>query len=239
MPSSELAYEYRGTRYKGHLAYDSTTSGPRPGVLVIHEAAGLGEHAKERADRLAAELGYTAYAMDLFGETPANLDEMIAWIQKLMADPAELRGRLNAALAVLRGQPGVDGTRLGAIGYCFGGTSAIELARSGADVKTTVAFHAGLQGTSSTDATNIRGKLLICNGAQDPFMPADVQNGFTREMVAAGVDWQMNLYGKARHSFTNRHAESFGSDAYAYDSETDARSWQAMVALFTECFARG
>lgn len=234
MASKDLTVEYNGTALTGRLVWDESREGKRPGVLVIHEGTGFGQDAIDKAERLAREFGYVAYAMDEFGETPADMKAILGWIGRLLGDPAELRGRVNAALDGLAAQPMVDADRLGAIGYCFGGTSAIELARSGADVKAVVAFHAGLQGTSTTDADRIRGKLLVCNGAQDPFVTPEILQAFTGQMIAAGIDWQMNLYGRARHSYTNVNADALGSDAYAYDADADRRSWEAMRALFLE-----
>ena len=236
MPSKPLTHEFNGACYEGQVYWNDTVQGKRPGVLVIHEATGIGEHAKERAERIANELGYTAFAMDLFGENPTTTEGMMGWIMKLLSDPADLHGRLKAALAVLASEPNVDANRLGVIGYCFGGTSAIELGRCGADVKAIVAFHAGLQGTG-TSAANITGKVLVCNGARDPFMPNESLKGFVEEMIAADVDWQMQLLGSARHSYTNIHADMLGSEAYAYDASADARSWRAMSDLFAEAFA--
>ena len=140
MPSKSLSHEFNGVRYEGYLAWNSAVTGPRPGVLVIHEATGIGEHARERADRIAEELGYSAFAMDLFGENPSSVDGMLGWIGRLLSDPAELHGRLRAGLAALCSDPCVDPARIGAIGYCFGGTAAIELGRCGADVKAIAAL---------------------------------------------------------------------------------------------------
>jgi dienelactone hydrolase len=234
MISDDLTVEYNGTSMTGRLVWDDTQTAPRPGVLVIHEGSGFGQDAIDKAERIVREFGYVAYAMDEFGEVPADMEAILGWIGRLLADPKELRGRVNAALDGLAASPLVDRSRLAVIGYCFGGTSAIELARSGADVKAVVGFHAGLQGTSTTDAGQIKGKLLICNGAQDPFVTPDILQSFTSEMIDANIDWQMNLYGRARHSFTNVNAGGFGSDAYAYDGDADHRSWEAMRALFLE-----
>lgn len=236
MPTTELSHEFDGTRYAGHLSWNDTVSGKRPGILVIHEATGIGDHAKDRADRIARELGYTAFAMDLFGENPTSVDGMMGWIGRLLSNPADLHGRLTAALAALAAHDTVDPDRLGVIGYCFGGTAAIELGRCGGNVKAVVAFHAGLQGTA-TSAANITGKLLVCNGARDPFMPNESLKAFVEEMTAANVDWQLQLLGSARHSYTNVHAGAFGSDAYAYDPVSDVRSWASMTALFKEAFS--
>lgn len=236
MATKELTTIHNGVSLKGHLAWDERQQGRRPGVLVIHEAGGLGGHAKQRAERIAQELGYAAYAMDLFGEVPASMPDAMGWITRLLRDPADLRGRLSGALRTLATQPEVHSGKLAAIGFCFGGTAAIELARSGADLKAIVGFHAGLRGTGAPDAAAIKAKILICNGAQDPFMTPEVFAAFTSAMIAAGADWQVNLYGRARHSFTNVDADKLGMDAYAYNGEADRRSWQAMRSLFAEVF---
>jgi dienelactone hydrolase len=235
MKSESLEISVGGMRLTGHLAYDETRSGKRPGIVVVHEAFGLGPHAKGRAERLAAELGYVAYAMDLFGEPIKDLDHAMQWIGKLLGDPPQLRARVRAALDALAKHSRVDAHKLGAIGYCFGGTTALELARSGADVKAVVAFHAGLQSTNVADAKNIRGKVLVCNGALDPLIGADMRGTFAEEMTAGGVDWQLHLHGRAKHSFTNPDAD--GSGPFAYDHSADVRSWAAMAALFAEVFA--
>lgn len=235
MASRSLTTTFRDVALTGHFA-GPRKGRARPAVLVIHEAGGLGEHARRKANRIADELGYAAYAMDLFGEVPASMQSAMGWVTRLLGDPAELRGRVNAALTTLAAQPEVDAGRLAAIGFCFGGTAALELARSGAELRAVVGFHAGLRGTSTSDASSIKGKVLICNGAQDPFMPLEVMATFAAEMIAANVDWQMHLYGRARHSFTNVDAASFDMDAYAYDGDADRRSWAAMAALFSDVF---
>jgi dienelactone hydrolase len=235
MKIEEISINYEGEDFVGHLAFDDARSHKRPGVLVIHEATGLDHHAREVADRIADEFDFVALAMDLFGETPATLNDAIGWITRFMTNPAELHGRLTAAFDALTAHPNVDPGRIAAIGYCFGGTAAIELARTGADVKAVVAFHAGVQGTG-LDASRIRAKILVCNGAQDPFFTVENRDAFSSEMISAGVDWQLNIYGQARHSFTNKNAAQLGSDAYEYDANADRRSWAAMRQLFEEIF---
>jgi dienelactone hydrolase len=231
----DLEINVGGTSLRGQVMYDEKRGGKRPGVLVVHEGFGLGPHAKQRAERLASEFGYVAYAMDLFGEAIRDAEHAMQWIHKLMGDPAMLRGRVGAALKALSEHSRVDASKLGAIGYCFGGTAALELARSGAPVNAVVVFHAGLQSTNPADARNIKGKILVCNGALDPFADRTVRGAFEEEMTTGGVDWQLNLYGRAKHSYTTPGSENWGA-AYGYERLTDERSWAAMASMFAEAF---
>ena len=153
-----------------------------------------------------------------------------------MQTPAD-RAIAGAALAVLAAQPETDAGRLAAIGYCFGGTTALELARSGADVKAVVGFHSGLATARPQDAKNIKAKVLVQLGADDPLIPPEQRAVFEAEMRAGGVDWRMNLYGGAEHSFTNPDASAFGRPGIKYDATTDRRSWRAMLDTFDEAFA--
>ena len=209
----------------------------RPGVLVFPEAFGLGEHALSRARRLAA-LGYAALACDLHGDGRLidDLQEAIALLQPLYAEPARTRARAGAGLAALTARAEVDASRTAAIGFCFGGTMALELARSGADIKATVGFHSGLATAApKTDAKAIKGHVLVCIGADDSLIPAEQRADFEAEMRAAGVDWQMHLYGGTVHSFTNPEAARRNMpDKIRYSPEADARSWSSMQQLFAE-----
>jgi dienelactone hydrolase len=238
MNTETLTYEADGLRMISHLYYDEGGAGPRPGVLVFPEAFGLGQHAKSRAERLAG-LGYVALACDLHGEgcVLSDLKETMALIEPLRADPFRTRARASAALDALRGRAEVDASRIAAIGFCFGGTMALELARSGADVAGVVGFHSGLATTRPEDAKNIRGKILVCIGADDPSIPLEQRTAFEKEMREGGVDWQMALYGGVVHSFTNPAADSRGMPQMArYDAKADARSWAEMRAFFDEIF---
>src|SRR4051794_2507385 len=196
-----IDYEAGGKRFTGFLA-DGSGGSPAPGILVAHEGGGLTDHAKGRAKRLA-ELGCVAFALDLFGDQAPTLDDKMALVRGLRSDTAELRARGAAALAVLTGHSSVDKGRLAAIGFCFGGTVVIELARAGAPLKAVVGFHAGLTSAPPEDNREIAGKLLLCLGAEDPVVPAEQRASFLAEMNDAGVDWQMHLYGGVGHSFTN------------------------------------
>ena len=232
MDLQPLAYEAEGRSFDGWLA-DGSNGARTPGVLVIHEGGGLGRHTRERASRLG-DLGYVAYAMDLFGLAKFDLEQAKAAVAGLRADPARLRGRCTAALDALRGHACVDPDRLAAIGYCFGGAAAIELARTGAALAAVVGFHAGvLPGTAEEDSA-IRGKVLLCHGADDPVVPPDRIRAFVDGLAKAGVDWQLHLYGGVGHSFTNPDIDAWKLARFAYDETADRRSWAAMLGLFDE-----
>jgi dienelactone hydrolase len=227
-----IDYSANGHTYRGFLA-DGSGGRPAPGILVAHEGGGLSDHAKGRAERLA-ELGHVAFALDLFGDQAPTLDDKMALVRKLRADTAELRARGSAALAVLTSHASVDRDRLAAIGFCFGGTTIIELARGGAPLRALVGFHAGLTSAPAEDNRAIGGKLLLCLGAEDPVVPAEQRTSFLAEMTSAGVDWQMHLYGGVGHSFTNPEIDAWDYPGFRYDAEADARSWRAMRHLFEE-----
>jgi dienelactone hydrolase len=233
MELQPLAYEAEGRVFDGFLA-DGSRGRPAPGILVVHEGGGLGDHVKERAAMLG-ELGFVAYAMDLFGLDSFELEQAKAIVGELRADLAKLRGRCAAAVQLLRSHRSVDAARLGAIGFCFGGTAVLELARSGADLACIVGFHAGLVTSSPPeDNRNIRGKVLICLGTDDPVVTAEHRADFIAGMAGAGVDWQLHLYGGVGHSFTNRWIDSWDLPGFVYDAQADRRAWAAMRALFDE-----
>ncbi len=234
-----LTYQADGLTMKSQLFFEPAAS-PLPGVLVFPEAFGLSEHALSRAERLAA-MGYVALACDLHGDGGLvdDLEKAIGLLQPLFADPSRTRARAAGGLQALTARSEVDTGRLAAIGFCFGGTMALELARGGADLKAVVGFHSGL-GTAApkTDAKSIKARVLVCIGADDPMIPAEQRAEFETEMRDAGIDWQMHLYGKTVHSFTNQQAAKRGMpDAIRYSAEADARSWASMQELFGETLA--
>ena len=237
MANQTIDYHADGLNMKGHLATpDAEAAGSRAGVLVFPEAFGLSPHAKSRAERLAG-LGYVALAGDLHGEQfiTSNLDEALGLLAPLREDPAKIRARARGALEALLAQPGVDPNRIAATGYCFGGTMSLELARDGAQLAAIVGFHSGLATKAPADAANIRGKVLVCIGADDPSIDADQRRAFETEMREGHVNWQMSVYGGTVHSFTNKDADKLGRpDFAAYNKQTDERSWREMLTLFDE-----
>jgi dienelactone hydrolase len=222
---------------EGYLVYDDTVSGKRPGVAVVHEWWGLNAHIEGRADELA-RLGYVAFAIDMYGKgihtnDPNRAGELSGAYVK---DRKRMRSRANAGLEILRKHRLVDGERIAAIGYCFGGTTVLELARSGARLNGVASFHGSLDTPDPGDAGNIKGSVLVLHGADDPFQSREKAEAFQDEMRKAGVDWEMNIYGGAQHSFTNPDADSYGIKGIAYNKKADKRSWEAMKNFFREIF---
>ena len=239
MRHETLTYQADGLTMQSHLFFEPA-SGPRAGVLVFPEAFGLGEHAIARAERLAA-MGYIGLACDLYGEGRIvdDLQEAIGLLQPLFADPMRTRARAAGGLQALVSRPEVDPARVASIGFCFGGTMSLELARSGADLKAVVGFHSGLATNApKTEANAIKAHILVCIGADDPMIPPEQRAAFEAEMRDAGADWQMHLYGGTVHSFTNPEAAKLNMpDAIRYSAEADARSWASLQALFSEALA--
>lgn len=238
MKTEEIAYDVGGKRYLGYLAVDDTRAGKRPGVLLGPEGPGRGPLVMSFARKLA-EAGYVAFAMDYHGdgEVLADFAELMKRIGGFMADPAGIRAIADAALGVLVSQPETDAARLAGIGYCFGGTTVLELARSGADLKIVVGFHSGLATARPQDAKAIKGQVLVQIGADDPLIPPEQRAAFEKEMRDGGVDYRILIYGGAEHSFTNPDASAFGRPGIKYDERTDKRSWRAMLDAFDEAFA--
>lgn len=230
-------YKEGDTTLQGYLAYDEAGAGKRPGVIVVHEWTGPGPYVERRARQLA-ELGYVAFAVDIYGKgvRPTNPQEAGKQAGIYRKDRPLMRRRAQAGLKVLQDNPRVDADRLAAIGYCFGGGVALELARSGADIKGVVSFHGNLDTPNRDDAKNVKAKLLIAHGADDPAVPPEQIVGFAQEMNEAGVDWQLNVYSHARHGFTNPDNGSDNTKAVAYNKEADMRSWEAMKSFFNEIF---
>lgn len=232
-----IHYRQGDTDLEGVLVYDNATQAPRPGILVFPEWWGMTDYPIHRAEQLA-QLGYVAFAADMYGNGVKTDDpkEATAWSGKVHGDPAMLRARAQAAFDVLANSPRVDRTHIAAIGYCFGGTVALELARSGADLSGVVSFHGGLGTANPADARNIKGKILVCTGGDDKFVPPDQVTAFENEMRDAGVNWQVIVYGGAHHAFTNPDADAHHLPNIAYNADADRRSWAAMKAFFDEIF---
>jgi len=224
---------------EGFLAYDDAAQVPQPGILVVHEWMGLGDYTKRRARQLA-ELGYVALAADMYGKGvyAKDHDEAAKLSGALRGDRHTMRGRILAALEVLKSFPRVDAQRLGAIGYCFGGSAVLELARSGAEVDAVVSFHGALDTPMPAPPGAVKGKILVCHGADDAFVTQEQVAAFEDEMRRAGADYQVIQFPGAVHSFTVAEAGDDPSKGMAYHPDADRRSWEAMLQLFNTVFAR-
>ena len=235
MQTRDLDYAANGATLRGFLAFNEAAI-PRPGVLVFHEGLGLGDFAMEKARQLAA-LGYVAFAADMFGERrqAKNLQEVATIVGGLRAEPERLRARALAALATLAALPQVDREKLAAIGFCFGGSVVLEMARAGAELKAVVSFHGVLATKLPAAEGQVNASVLVLTGAEDPLAPPDQVAAFEAEMRAAGVaDWQVVSYGNTLHGFANPAADGSMMRTAMYHAQSDRRSWAAMKALFDE-----
>jgi len=224
-----VEYKHGDVVLEGYLAYDDAVKGKRPSIIVVHEWWGLNPYARMRTGQLA-KLGYIAFAIDIYGKGVRAKDPAEAGTLSgiYRGNRPLMRSRANAGLEVLRNHPLADVNRIAAIGYCFGGTVVLEMARSGAELAGVVSFHGGLSTPNPSDAKNIKGKVLVLHGADDPAVPPDQVIAFQDELRKAGVDWQMVSYGGAVHSFTNPDAGNDPSKGAAYNEKADKRSWEAM-----------
>ena len=235
-----VEYKQGDTVLEGFLAYDGAGPAKKPGVLVVHDWLGVSADTRKRAEQLA-KMGYVAFAADIYGKgvRPASGKEAGPLAGSYKKDRNLLRARVVAGFDELARQPNVDPKRIAAIGYCFGGTTVIELARAGANAVGFVSFHGGLDSPTPADGKNIKGKVLALHGADDPFVPAADLAAFEQEMRSNGVDWQLVKYGGAVHSFTIVGAGNDNSKGAAYNATADRRSWKAMEDFFAELFAKG
>lgn len=235
--TKSVTYRSAGVTCEGFLAYDDAQTGKRPGVLIAHQWLGLTNYEKARAVQLAS-LGYVAFALDLYGK--GNLPKDAAAAGPLAgtfkANRTLWRQRANDGLKALEAQPQVDTSKIAAIGYCLGGGTVLELARSGAPVKGIVSFHGSLDTPTPEDARNIKGRVLILHGASDPYSPLPTVVGLSDEMTKAGVPFQIVLYSQTVHSFTQPDAGNDPSKGAAYNADSDQRSFAAMLRFFDEIF---
>jgi dienelactone hydrolase len=229
-----VEYKQGDTVLEGALVYDDAVKGARPGVLVVHQWKGLSDYEKKRATMLA-EMGYAAFCVDIYGKgiRPKATPEASAEAGKYKANRTLLRERVNAGLTTFKKQSVVDAKNIAAIGYCFGGTTVIELARSGAEVAGVVSFHGALDSPKPEDGKNIKTKVLALHGADDPFVPAKDIEAFETEMRDSKVDWQLVKYGGAVHSFTDWNADGAMAGS-KYQEKADKRSWEDMKLFFKE-----
>ncbi|TWU29677.1 dienelactone hydrolase family protein [Bythopirellula polymerisocia] len=228
-----ITYQDGDVECHGYLAWDDAIEGKRPGVLVVHEWWGLNDYARERTEQLA-ELGYVAFAADIYGEGkttthPADAGKMAGEVR---ANVDQWRTRAQAALDVLESQPQCDTSKLAAIGYCFGGATALQLAYTGANLDAVVTFHGALPAATLEEAKQIKAELLINHGADDTFVNEEAVANFKKSLDDAGVTYEFIAYPGAVHSFTVPNADSVGMPGIKYNKEADEKSWQAMRDLF-------
>ena len=233
-----VIYQHDGATLEGFHVYDDAVAGKRQGVLVIHQWTGLTENEKRRS-RMLAELGYNVFAADIYGQgIRPQPPEAGKEAGKYKGDRKLYRARLTAALDQLKADERTDSSKIAAIGYCFGGTGVLELARSGAEIAGVVSFHGGLDAVQGMAAEpgKIPAKVLVLHGADDPYVPAEQVAAFQKEMTAAKADWQMVFYSGAVHAFTQKEAGNDNSKGAAYNEAADRRSWEAMQTFFAELF---
>ena len=233
-----VTYQQNGATLEGFHVYDDAVTGKRPGVLVVHQWTGLSDSEKRRS-RMLAELGYNVFAADIYGKgIRPQPPEAGKEAGKYKGDRTLFRGRLMAALDLLKADERTDAKKIAAIGYCFGGTGVLEFARAGAEIAGVVSFHGGLDAAPGMTAApgKIPAKILVLHGAVDPYVPAGQVAAFEKEMTDAKADWQLVSYGGAVHSFTHKEAGDDPAKGAAYNETTDRRSWVAMQSFFAELF---
>lgn len=232
-----VTYDDHGTKLTGHLYWDDAKTGKRPGIVVYHEWWGLNDYARKRA-RMLAELGYVAFAADMYGdgkvtETP---DQARQWMQQVTADVDLWRERAGLGLSQLKASELVDTQRLAAVGYCFGGGTVLQMAYGSADLKGVVSFHGSLPAAPDEAKGKIRPKILALHGQADAMIPPEIVQNFEAKATAAEANWELVSYGGVRHGFTNPDAGKAGIANLKYDAQADARSWARMKDFFAEIF---
>ena len=232
-----IDYSQGDTPLQGFLAWDDATKGKRPGVLVIHEAWGENQHARHQAVRLA-KAGYVGFALDMYGKgkVTTHLEDAKAFMAEASKDPAVVRARFEAARKLLEEQPQVNPKKIGAVGYCFGGNVALNMARAGEDLTAVATFHAAVPSADQPVAGKVKPRILINTGGADPLVPKAQVDAFVKELKDAGADVSVITYPNARHSFTNPEAAKADMDALAYDADADRKSWDASMKMFKDAF---
>ncbi|MGD1906353.1 MAG: dienelactone hydrolase family protein [Leptolyngbyaceae cyanobacterium] len=227
-----VVYTVAGQPYEGYFVRNEGFGDEQPIALLVHDWNGLGDYEKRRAQMLA-EQGYAAFAVDLYGQgvRPTNVEESRAESGKLYQDRDALRERLFASLATAQTLIGVDPERVAILGYCFGGAAVLEFARAGADLDGFVSFHGGLGTPEGQDYSEATGPILILHGADDPVAPMTQVAELADTLTAAGVEFDMEIYGGARHSFTVWSADR---DSSRYDAQADVKSWRALLQFLDE-----
>ena len=234
-----VEYKHGDVTLKGYLAWDDAAAGKKPGIVVVPEWWGNNEYAHHRAEMLAS-LGYVGFAIDMYGDGKTTTDPKQAgeWATAAKADAKVFAGRLQAGLDTLKKQEQVDDSKLAAIGYCFGGTGVLTMARQNFPVLGVVSFHGALAPVGDAASGSVKPKVLVCHGAEDPMVPVDQVIAFANEMKTANANWEVNAYSGAVHAFTNPDADKFKIPGIAYNEQADHRSWEAMKSFFTELFGK-
>lgn len=237
--SEPVDYKDGDTALQGVLVYDDAIQDKRPGVIVYPEWWGLTDYPKHRAEMLA-KLGYVAFAADMYGkgQTTDDPKQAGAWMTPIKEDRQLMRRRALLAVDEIKKSDKVDSGKLAAIGYCFGGTCVLELARAGTPLKGVVSFHGGLEIKTPAAPGEVKAKVLALTGGSDSFVPAEQVEAFAKEMTDAKADWQINVYHDAKHAFTNPNADKYNIPQIGYNKEADVRSWNAMKLFFTELFGK-
>ena len=236
-----IEYFYDTSRLVGYFCEGETTFGKRPGIVLVHDAFGVGDYMKRRANALA-ELGYAVLVADIWGEgaQPQEESEIGPLIGRFAGDRATWMGRLQEAHKVLTSQPQVDARKIASIGFCFGGASVLEYLRTSGDTQGVVSFHGGLDlvGTEWSSPAGKRGKALILTGADDPMAKPSVLLELQKNLTQAGVDWEVNIYGNTKHGFTRPDSDRTNKpEVIAYNSQSERRSWAAMRRFLDEIFS--
>ncbi|MEN8232868.1 MAG: dienelactone hydrolase family protein [Thermodesulfobacteriota bacterium] len=237
-----VTYNARDFVMEGYIAYDDSITTKRPGILVVHEWWGHNEYARKRA-RMLAELGYTALAVDMYGDGkqadhPGDASKFASEVRKNLS---EAKHRFGAALQVLQKHPSVDPQHIAAIGYCFGGGIVLQMARQGLDLDAVVSFHGSLATDTPAIKGTVKARILVCYGANDKLVTPGQIQAFLREMKAADVDYKFISYPGAKHSFTNPDADTYAKKfniPVGYSAEADQKSWQDMQNFLKDSFAK-
>lgn len=236
----EVNYNANGTTLKGYVAYDDAVKGKRPGILVIHEWWGLNDYARSRA-RMFAELGYTALALDMYGDGKQahHPDDAQKFSSEVSKNAKLAKARFDAALHLLKKEPTVDANNIAAVGYCFGGTVALNMARIGEPLKAVLSFHGGLGTDHPAEAGKIKARIASFTGEDDPFIPAAQVAAFKQEMDKAGATYKVVTYPGAKHAFTNPDADKYGQEfklPLAYNAAADKDSWKEGLEFLAGAF---
>jgi dienelactone hydrolase len=239
--TKEVTYRSGGVSMKGYVAYDDAIKGKRPGVLVVHEWWGNNDYARKRA-RMLAELGYTALSVDMYGDgkTADHKDDAAALATQVAKDMPVAKARFEAGLKALKKEKSVDGSKVAAIGYCFGGSVVLNMARLGVDLKGVASFHGSLGGLAPAEKDKVKARVAVFTGEADPMVPAEQVTAFKQQMDAAGAKYSVVSYPGVKHSFTNPQADEYAKRfglPVAYDAKADADSWAQTQIFLKDIFA--